>query len=313
MLTPKLLVGLVLLGAQFEGETGARREGDYALITGAEVVLIDEVEIPAEQAGVLKFLQLEDGTRVREGVEVSEGALLGKLDDRDANARHEAARLDKQVAEAEEQKSLVAIDAAVATVEVAQAEYEESLEINRNAPRTIPKTQTRRQMLTEKRSRAEAEVARSDSMTAGLTVKLRESQLSVAQINVERHEIRSVLDGEVVQVYRHVGEWVNPGDPILHVVRLDRLRVQTFLQLSDFARAEVVGQPVTLRIRLRGNRDVEFKGKVTFVSPLVQTTGEYAVWCEVDNKRVDGQWGMLPGMVADMKIHLKKLQLAAAR
>jgi multidrug resistance efflux pump len=308
--TASLVTSLLLLAIQPAAETEPVTDGAYATFDRSKVLLIDDVEIPAEQAGVLKALHLENGTRVQEGVEVAEGELLGRLDDKDALARKRAAGLDEQVAEAEKRKSLVAIKSADATVKVADAEHEESLAVNARIENAIPATQLRRQQLTKERASAELDVAHSDSETAGLTVELRKAQTEVAGLNVERHQIRSALDGQIVKVFRHVGEWVNPGDPILRIVRLNRLRIEGFLKLGEYDRAEIDGQSVIVQIQLQ-RRVVEFEGKVTFVSPIIDASSEYTVWCEINNKRHEGQWLMLPGMQADVKIRLKNQQLAA--
>lgn len=309
METATSLIAAVCLLAQAQSET-TPVSTEQAVIQHARVFLIDDVQIPAGQAGILKSLSLEDGTLVEEGVEVAIGTLLGKLDDKDAAARHEAAVLDHRVAQAEEQKSLVAITAAKKTADVARAEYDESIEVNSRIKDAIPQTQIRRQKLTEERAVAEAKVAESDSETAKLTVDLRGAQLKVANINLERHEIRSELAGEIVQVYRDVGEWVNPGDPILRVVRLDTLRVDGYLQLSQYDRARVADQPVLVQIVLQGKL-TEFEGKISYVSPLVDTNGEYRVWCDIKNQRINNQWVILPGMEATMRIRLKSQQQLA--
>ena len=302
-ITTSLMAGVLLLGQA--AELPVPSTGDYARIPNAVVYLIDEVQVPARQAGVLKSLALEDGTRIREGTRVTKDMLLGFLDARDALARQSAAELDYQVAMAEREKSEVAIVAAEATVRVAAAESAESVAVNDRVPGAIPKTQMRRQELTEQRASAEANVAKSDSHTAGLTVDLRDAQRVVASINVENHEIRSALDGEVVQIQVHEGEWVNPGEPIMRIVRLDKLRVSGFVKLSEYSPEEIAGADVTIVVNLKQRKE-RLQSKITYVSPLISSVGDYQVWCEVENKAQNGIWPIQPGMDAEMMIRLNR-------
>ena len=85
----ELIATALLLGQV--AEVPPASAGDMAAIK-AEVFLIDEVQVPARQAGVLMSLTLEDGTRIEPGTRVAKDMLLGKLDDRDARARQRAAR-----------------------------------------------------------------------------------------------------------------------------------------------------------------------------------------------------------------------------
>ena len=49
-----------------------------------------------------------------------------------------------------------------------------------------------------------------------------QAEVEAAEENINRHQIRSPLNGMVVKVHRHAGEWVQPGDPVLHVIRIDQ-------------------------------------------------------------------------------------------
>ena len=308
------LVAMALLMAGQPANDATPPSSDVAQVAHAVVSLIDTVQVPAQQPGVLRSLELPDGTQIKEGVEVESGQLLGSLDSKDALARQRAAKAEHAVAVGEWEKAKVAIKAADKTVEVAEAEVAESESVNLRAKGTVPDTQVRRQKLTVERAAAEAMVAHSDVRTAELTIESRAAQTDLANINLEMHKIRAPIQGEVVNVYRHVGEWVNPGDPLLRIVRLDQLRVEGFLQLDEYRREEVKGQPVTVTVTLTGGRAVHFPGVISYVSPLIGSNDDYRIWCEIENRKVDGFWVMLPGMDAKMTIELKKVrQVASAR
>lgn len=265
----------------------------------------DHRQLPAQVAGVITAMETEDGQQVQEGSMVTAEQLIGKLDYEDAEARQNAARLDHQVAQAESDKAHSSVDAAVATVEVAEAELGESYAVNDRIKDSVPKTQIRRQILTAKRASMEANVARKDVDVALLTVDLRGAQLTLADINVRKHQIVSPLDGIIVQLYKKTGEWVSPGDAIARIVRLDKLRVEGFVDASKYLPEDVDGREVTVVIKRPGRDLEEFKTTISFVSPIVEASGEYRIWCEVDNRAVRGKyWVLRPGMEAEMRIDL---------
>jgi multidrug resistance efflux pump len=302
---------MAALSAQEFGKESSK-SGEYARIRHAVVSLKDYVQVPAMQAGVLERLELEDGTKIEEGVLILKDQQLGKLDDRDAAARQHAARLDYEVAKGEGEKAVLAIAAADRTVDVAAVEVEETRNVNAAAPGAIPKTQQRRQVLTHERSAIEAEVARHDKLGAEKTAELRMAQVEVASLNLDHHKIRSPIDGEVVQVYRKVGEWVSPGDPLLRIINLQTLRVEGFLKTDDYLRQDILGQPVVVEIRLPHGRTEKFESTISYVSPLVQASGDFRVVCEVTNRKSNGFWVMWPGTDAELTIRVKQNQLATA-
>jgi macrolide-specific efflux system membrane fusion protein len=305
VVTPHVLATLMLLGVPQASEQ-VTSPGNYERISQCVVMLIDEVEVPARETGVLQNLALEDGTPVKEGLIVQEGQVLGKLDDEDATARRGAADLEHQVAIAEEKKAQSSITRAETTVEFYEAELAVSEAINERSPGSVTPSEIRRQRVQVKLGQSETEVARRDQETAALSIKLKEAQIAIADVALKRHQIMSPLNGVVVQLYRHVGEWVNPGDPILRIVHLDKLRVEGFMNIRDRLPEEIEGRPVTIEVQTKdGTQILEYDSVVSFVSPLVEATGLYRVWAEVDiSNRSAGATRLLPGMKAEMKIFL---------
>jgi hypothetical protein len=54
--------------------------------------------------------------------------------------------------------------------------------------------------------------------------------------------------------------------------------------------------------QLPGGEKRELTGKIVFVSPMLQTAGDYRVWAEVDNRQEDGQWLLQPGQIVNMRV-----------
>ena len=272
-------------------------------LSNSMISLIRYQALPARQAGVLKELALEDGTLVQEGLSVKKGQYLGILDDEDSRARQRAAETEHKVAGAEQLKAKAGIQAARATVDVAAAEVVESSDINRRAPGSVPQTQVRRQELTVKRAASEAEVADRELETATLMIDAKHAQLEVATITVNHHRIAAAQDGVIVQVFRRVGEWVQPGDAIMRIVYMDKLRVEGFVDSDAFTADEIFGREVEVTAQLPRGRIEKFRSVISFVDPVV-LSGNFRVWCDVENRQHNGHWILRPGNNAEMTIKL---------
>ena len=195
---------------------------------------------------------------------------------------------------------------ATAAAKVSRAELESAYAANRQAPGTVPQTELNRLHLTLEQYTLQIEQSQRDLGIAKVTVKVREAELKAAVEGVDRHKIKAPVAGIVVNLYeRDKGEWVQPGDPVMRLVRMDRLRVEGFLNAIQYSPSDVAGQPVAVTVPLPHGQEV-FSGRVTFVSPIVVGGPEFMVWADVDNRpTADGQWVLRPGLTAEMTIKLK--------
>jgi multidrug efflux pump subunit AcrA (membrane-fusion protein) len=108
-----------------------------------------------------------------------------------------------------------------------------------------------------------------------------------------------------VQIYPHLGEWMQPGDPLARVVRIDKLRVEGYVDSARFEPEQVHDRPVTVTVGFADEREETFKGRIVFVSPLVEPGGDFRVFAEVENRQPPGssQWLLRAGQTATMTIH----------
>lgn len=269
---------------------GVEQSAGAVKLSQCLVSLIEEAHVPAQEPGILVELA------AREGQPVAAGARLARIDDARTVTAQKVAGLKLKVAQ-EQAGNNVNVRYAEAAAHVAHAEYEQAWRANQRSAGTVTEAELRRLMLTERRATLAIEQAELDLRVAGLEAKVQEAEVESATEEVQRRQIISPLDGVVVQVNRHVGEWVQPGDPVLHVVRMDRLRIEGFLCATDLANrdgqsvtrghspAEIDGRQVTVTVNLTQGRRESFQGKVIFVSPLVQAGGEYRFWAEVENRK----------------------------
>lgn len=274
-------------------------KGPSLTVSRCLVSLIDEAQVPAQEAGVLVRLS------VRESQQVAAGDLLGEIDLSQAKIAERAARLQLNVAQ-ERVTNDINHRYAKKAAEVARAEYDAALTINSQQPRTVPEVEVKRLELVWQKATLQIEQALHDLKVFGLEARVREAELDTAKNQVERRQIRSPLSGVVVKRYRHAGEWVKPGDPAFHVVRMDQLRIEGFVNQSEYAPWQVDGRPVTVEVELAGGRRERFSGRIRIPSPMVEPGGDYRVWAEVANRQQGRHWLLQPGQLTEMTIHLDR-------
>lgn len=241
------------------------------------VTLIEHVEVPARDVGQLQTID------VKEGQLVGEGDLIAQIEDKDAQLARNKARIEADIAR-EEAANDKKVRAAKKTSDVAASELaraKESVEKYRDA---VPAAELDRLLLAADKAVIDIEQAEHELRAAGLALQLKENEHALAEHNIAKRKIVAPLAGMVVQVHKHAGEWVQPGDKVVRVVRLNRLRVEAFLTRQDVeAHGDLVGRAVNLTVTIAG-KPQDFSGKVVFVHPEINPlNGQVRVWAEVDN------------------------------
>jgi multidrug resistance efflux pump len=104
---------------------------------------------------------------------------------------------------------------------------------------------------------AELAVKEAESLLelAGLQAELKRRDIEAAELNVAQRAAVSPIDGVVVELPRRTGEWVQPGDKVVRVIRLTRLRAEGFLPLAK-ASGVSVGSPASVVVSTSDSRRV---------------------------------------------------------
>lgn len=259
--------------------------GDALAVDSVLLTLIDQVEVPAQAEGALVALN------VREGDQVTAGQELGRVDDLDARSSAKQFELEADVARREAENDLK-VRFAHKNAEVAKAELRRAEESVKQFSRAVSGSEIDRLRLTAERTELEILQADHEFAVAKLNYGVKQNAYEFALEALSRRAIAAPIDGVVVQVNRHRGEWVKPGDAVLRIVRIDRLRAEGFLLHSNLA-ADPTGRRVTLTVDLPGKKQARYPGKVVFVSPEVNpVNGQVRFWAEIENQ--DGK--LRPGI-----------------
>ena len=304
-----LAVGLFVAGIGMSPRPVMAAEGEPVL-ERCIVSLVEEAEVPAREAGVLLELQ------IREGDVVSRGDLIARIDDSQPDFDRRKAVAEHAQAQAKAESD-VDVRYAVAAEQVAKAEYDKANESNNRVPGSVTRVELDRLQLTWKRGELQIEQAQVERKLATMAVQSQEVDIAAAEDAINRRKILAPLDGVVVRVYPHLGEWMQPGDPLARVVRADRLRVEGFVAAARFDPDKVRDRPVTVEVTLADERVETFKGRIVFTSPIVESGGEYLVWAEVENRQLEAghpeEWMLRPGQTVQMTIHSQQKPLAPVR
>ena len=241
---------------------------------------------------------------VREGQEVTAGELLAQIDDAIPLMQYNVALFKLEVAKKQASDD-IDVRFATAAEAVARAEYQLAVESNRKVEGTVPQAKVRELLLDERKMELSIEKAQKDMDVAELQAQVAENELKAAKVNLEHRRMLAPLDAVVVELSRHEGEWAQEGDPIMRLVRIDRLRVEGFLNAKDYENAEIQGRPVSVEVKLARGQTQTFPGKIVYVKPLVEAGNEFLVRAEVQNRKENGAWVLRPGLNAEMTIQLK--------
>src|SRR5207247_1619577 len=122
--------------------------------------------------------------------------------------------------------------------------------------------------LAAEKAELELEQAEHDLQTAAITRDLKANELDLATRTIERRKIVAPLTGVVVQVKHRKGEWVQAGETVVRVLRMDRLRAEAFLPAKSVS-GDLIGAAAILFVDLEDQPKAEFPGKLVFVSPEV--------------------------------------------
>lgn len=261
-------------------------------------ISLDEPTLSAGKAGILISVAREGETFRTEDV-------LAQIDDRESTLGVEVAQYEFENA-MEQARNDVDIRYAAAQKELAEEELREAREAVALVPKAFSNSEIRQRELNLKRSVLAEEQARRDHLIARTTAKAANAKLNAAKLDLELRKVRSTVDGVTSQVMRQAGEWVNPGDPIVKILRLNRLRFEGYVSAKDWRPDDLRGKKVTIEVQIPGGQVQQLESTITAVSYDIATNNEFRVWGEVDNPaQPGGGYLIAPGMSAGMIVHMR--------
>tara|TARA_R110002049_G_scaffold4601_6_gene32851 strand:+ start:24749 stop:25675 length:927 start_codon:yes stop_codon:yes gene_type:complete len=248
-------------------------------VNGAQVSLIQNTFVASPIAGVVSQVNVVEGVRVQSGV------CMVQLDDQHARTEVAAARAKLQAAQLESSND---IDQRFAerTLEVRRQELQASLQANQRYAGAISDTEIERLKLVVDQSQLAIEQAKHELAVARARAGEQQAALEIAQAMLDKHAIKTTVDGIVAEVAIEPGEWVEPGTPIVRVIALDPIRVECFVDGRSYG-PELVGARVKFYPDLGTKAKdslLPLTGEVAFVSPEVHAvTSQARLWATIRN------------------------------
>lgn len=267
-----------------------------SLNTNGKVEPIEWMPVRSERAGLVMRVFISRGQRVETGQPLVElDTRVASADLAKAQAAIQEAKAQQQVlaqggriAERQQidsdlararldldaaQKNAAALDRLVARQAATQQELQ-------TARQTVNQLQLRIQSLEKSKA---AIVSPIDKDIAKARLQEAQSAAAVAQSNLDLSTIRAPMDGTLYDFDLKQGSYVNPGDAIAKVGKLDRVRVTVYVDEPDLGKVHE-GEPVIITWdALPGH---QWKGEVdrlpTQIVPLgTRQVGE--VGCVIEN------------------------------
>jgi macrolide-specific efflux system membrane fusion protein len=245
-------------------------------VANAVVTLIEQTQLPARSAGPLAKLTIREGDAVRAGDDI------GQVDEAGAAIVLERAQAEYEiaVAEAENEFKMLAAEKAAAA---AKAELQRAEESAVKYSKSISQTELDRLRLVAERSELEYRQSRHERTITKLNAVVKQKARDEAARTVELHRIRAPVNGVVVEVMRRVGEWVEPGMPVVRLVRMDSLRVEAFVGAAEASRLRP-GMPARFTADSADTAAKSSPGKLVYISPEIDpVNGQVRIRAEMEN------------------------------
>ena len=266
------------------------------VVENCVVQYISKVDVPARAEGTLTVLKVD------EGLTVEKDQVLAVIDDT-------AAQINVALKEAEEKEAIlnatneVNLNDAKNSEELARAEAEAYEELRRE--RAIPYWELEKKKLEAERALLRIDLAQMQKSIAEVQAFAKRQELALAQYELKRRQVVAPWGGFIESRRAQLGEWVQPGTPILTLIQMDKLRVEGDIDALA-SRSVVKGTKVEVRIfdkdESSSSDQKPIEGTLGYVSMEVDLNGRHRVWVEIDNVKDDGVLRYKPGMTADIRI-----------
>lgn len=267
-------------------------------LTNCMVSVSQQAQVPAREAGLLTDIPVKDGQQVKEG------QALAQIDDMKSQLEYRAAvfKYEEEKAQAEND---IDVRYSRAKADVAYALVLISEEANQKVPGAVPQSQVREQKLAHKEAVLAIEQSQFKQQIHALETKVKQAEADAAMDSIQRRKVLAPFDGVIVELRKQKGEWVQAGDTVLRMLRVDRLWVEGFLSASEYSQGEILNRPVTVAVNLAHGRRETFQGKIVFVNSEIEANGEFRIRAEVFNRQENDVWLLNKGATAEMTVHLK--------
>ncbi|QDV88650.1 efflux RND transporter periplasmic adaptor subunit [Stieleria magnilauensis] len=267
------------------------------LVENCMVRFINKTKVPSETQGKLTELPVE------EGMSIKKGDVIAIVDDKQARLALELKQAEELVAKLNAQNDVNKRDAVQSEV---IARQEAAAYRDLYAKGAAPQFEMLKKQAEADRAILRIELADLNENTAMAEYVAKQIGTKLAQSDIEMRTIRAEFDAYVENRFAQLGEWVQPGSPIVELVQMDFVRVEGFIDAFRYAGQIQKGADVKVEITVGGTSTnpitKTFVGKIDYVSMELDLNKRHRIWVKVPNERDGDDWLIKPGMRATMQI-----------
>ena len=220
-------LGVAFVTVLWIASIGHAQSPNYSKTLEASVVFpLREIEVPAPVTGQLETVH------VSENALVAEETVLAQVNDqqaRTAKALAEA-RLHAAQLEADDESAILEAEAAL---ELASKEFLRAEQLRQQDAVSV--FELEQAELQKRQAELRLQNRRKQKQLAMKKLEVTELELQETEQEIQRYQVVSKTMANVQAIYRREGEWVKAGDPVMRLVRMDRLRVEAQLPSSILA------------------------------------------------------------------------------
>ena len=265
---------------------------DPIIVESALLRVVQQVATPARAEGVLGTIH------VMEGDLVVAGDLLAEVDAAEAKLRHYVTKIELEVAK-HQSANLVAIRSKKKAIQFAREEFLRMKHAAEKLPGSVSKSEVEETEYQVAQAELELEQANHEHRSHLLTKQLKEAEQDLAAHRIGLHKISAPITGLIVEILKQQGEWVEPGEDVMRIMRIDRLRAEGLVDLEDATR-NLNDAQAEIMVEIAGRPEVRASGRVVFIHPEVNpVNGRVRVRVEFENPGAR----LLPGMRAKLAIY----------
>jgi len=148
------------------------------------------------------------------------------------------------------------LTAAIATTRQAEAELADARRRNKDAQRLIKQNTI---------SKNEIQLREAEVRIDEAALQRQTAEMKMQQATVQRYRLKAPFSGVISERLTEIGEWIDPGKPVLTLVAIDKLRVDFRVPQEFFV---AIDEKTEVTVNLDALADRTFAGKIETVVPV---------------------------------------------
>lgn len=290
-----------------------------AVPTNGKVEPVESAIAHAERSGAVEEILIQSGQHVAKGAELVRLDASAATAERDsAEARIAQIRTELEVISnggrsADRARLESDLERAQLSLEQARTDYQKYQSMQAKQIATAAEVALRKQKVDEAelqikglKEQKAALVAPTDRASAEARLRDAQAALHLAEVQMNQSVVRAPIDGEVYQFDLKRGSYLNAGDAVAMIGRLDRVNVKVYVDERDLGRV-AKGMPVRITWDAAPGRD--WKGVVNKLPTQVTALGTRQVGevvCLIENPNRE----LLPGTNVNVEIRTESAENA---